>query len=253
MRPASPGTHTEGGHRIVADSHRITVVNDSGPFLELMSELLTEEGHVVTTFDGLQTDVSELAASRPDLLIVDLRLSSAPTMYRGWELIQESRLHPELTTTPVLVCTGAVEAIRERLGPIADTPALEVVLKPFDIEELLGAVDRLLSLPPTEREWPPTATIVHDLDTRILDVSADAAAYLQYPKEELVGRPATEVVRWPPEQTREELQRALEEGGWHGIVPIRDRRGAERRLRVNVRRRRIGVDDLLVTRILIDT
>jgi CheY-like chemotaxis protein len=250
MPPASPESHTEVGHRIVAESHRITVVNDSGPFLELMSELLTEEGHVVTTFDGRQTDVAELAASRPDLLIVDLRLISAPAMYRGWELIEESRLHPELRTTPVLVCTGAVEGIRERLGAIADTPALEVVLKPFDIEELLGAIDRLLSLPPTEREWPPTATIVHDLDTRIMDVSADAAEYLEFPKGELVGRSATELVAWPAEQTQEELRRALAEGGWNGIVPIRDRRGEERRLRVNVRRQRIGVDDVLVTRIL---
>lgn len=236
----------------MAEAQRISVVNDSGPFLELMSELLAEEGHVVSTFDGRQTDVADLAASRPHLVIVDLRLSNAPALYRGWELVEESRRHPALVTTPVLVCTGAVEGVRERLAAIADTPAVEVILKPFDIEELLGAIDRLLSLPPSERRWPPTATIVQDLTARILDVSDDAAELLNYPKEELVGRPATELVTWPEEQTREELARALAEGGWHGIVPVRDRGGEERRLRVAVRRQQIGVDDVLVTRILID-
>ncbi len=53
---------------------RVTVVNDNPEFLELMRELIEDERHVVTTIDGDRDDALALVvASRPELLIIDLR------------------------------------------------------------------------------------------------------------------------------------------------------------------------------------
>jgi hypothetical protein len=52
------------------------------------------------------------------------------------------KLDPSTAPVPVLVCTGAVQELRER-EPWLREQGCEVLLTPFDIEELLEKVERL--------------------------------------------------------------------------------------------------------------
>jgi DNA-binding NtrC family response regulator len=62
---------------------RITVVNDYPEFLETMYAILDGlEGHDVVGFEGDETTVEQLIESRPELLIVDLRV--AGDEMKGW-------------------------------------------------------------------------------------------------------------------------------------------------------------------------
>ena len=65
---------------------RVTVINDSSPFLELMREILLEAGHRMTGFQAVSTSIEEVVDSQPQLLIIDLRLEDKRQEISGWEL-----------------------------------------------------------------------------------------------------------------------------------------------------------------------
>lgn len=127
------------------DRARITVINDDPDFLAMVGDVLTEERYVVTLIDG--EDESEpterIAASDPDLLIIDLRLGSDDL--RGWQLMQSVRATPRFGALPVLVCSGDVRAIAGLADDIAMMRNAASLTKPFGVDELDGAVANLLA------------------------------------------------------------------------------------------------------------
>src|SRR5688500_4150328 len=113
---------------------RIVVVDDSPPVIELMEAILGgEAAYDVVGLSGRDADFGRLVAEAPDLIIVDLRLGSAP-WHDGWELVQQARSHPGLRAVPVLVCTADVMGVREHMARILASDAVERLAKPFDID-----------------------------------------------------------------------------------------------------------------------
>ncbi|HET9416904.1 MAG TPA: response regulator, partial [Candidatus Limnocylindria bacterium] len=66
---------------------RISVIDDSMEFLQLMQELFAADGHQVTAFPTVEASIESVVASNPDLLFVDLRLRDGPQSISGWELL----------------------------------------------------------------------------------------------------------------------------------------------------------------------
>lgn len=123
---------------------RITVVNDNPEFLALMEEVLEDERYETTTIDGDRDDALDLVrGSRPELLILDLRLSSEGL--RGWDLAQEIRRDRRFEDLPVLLCSADLQALRDIEEQLKGHHAVEVLPKPFGIDHLTGSVDRLLA------------------------------------------------------------------------------------------------------------
>ena len=123
---------------------RVTVVNDNPEFLELMREVLEDERYDTTTIDGLRDDALDaVRSSRPELVILDLRLSSDGLL--GWDLAREIRRDQQFEDLPVLLCSADLQALRDVEGELAGQRAVEVLAKPFGIDELTAVVDRLLA------------------------------------------------------------------------------------------------------------
>jgi CheY-like chemotaxis protein len=121
---------------------RITVVDDYAPFLELLDTMLTDAGHAVRQLDGQQASVDEIAATEPDLLIIDVLVQGQSAL--GWDVIALARAHEKLRDVPIIVSTADVqqeEARREELARISD---LHVLDKPFTPDELMAAIDRAM-------------------------------------------------------------------------------------------------------------
>jgi CheY-like chemotaxis protein len=119
---------------------RISVVNDNPEFLELMSVILDEEaGYDVTLFDGEETSIEEIAASDPDLLIVDLVMGGAS----GWEIVALSRADGRLSDRPILVCSADIASLREKAEELQRIGDVHVLEKPFGVDEITGLVARL--------------------------------------------------------------------------------------------------------------
>ena len=119
---------------MAGSSIRILLVEDDAPLRAILAEVLREDGYAVEeAADGR----SALAAMRaaPDAVVLDLQLPNLD----GPGFIRELRDHPGRGRVPLLVVSGAAQAAdaADRLGADA------LVRKPFDLDELLGAVHRV--------------------------------------------------------------------------------------------------------------
>lgn len=122
---------------------RVTVVNDDPDFLELMGEVLEAEGFEATAIDGDRRDVLELVrTSRPEVLILDIRMDGE--QLHGWDIAKQIRRAPGFETLAVLLCSADLQAITEVKARLEDQRAIAVLAKPFGIDQLTRAVNRLL-------------------------------------------------------------------------------------------------------------
>ncbi len=126
---------------------RITILNDNPEFLELMSELLDGRDYETVALEAETTNADELAATTPDLLIIDLRLGSGEAFMTGWELVLVAKMHPVLKSVPVILCTGDAQFIRERGDEIRRAAGVHPILKPFRLDEMETLIARLLGAP----------------------------------------------------------------------------------------------------------
>lgn len=129
--------------RSPAARHRVTVVNDSPEFLELMRDILEGDRYDVSIINGERiSGIEPIRVTQPELLIVDLRLSQPKIT--GWDIARQIRADPELASVPMILCTGAPDEVRERATELAALPNVEVLAKPFALGALESMVARLL-------------------------------------------------------------------------------------------------------------
>ena len=122
---------------------RLTVVNDSDEFLGVMTEVIREAGHQCTALRGETVTLDDIAATDPELLIVDLRLESG-VLNDGWGIVVGARAHPRLADVPIIICSGDVQFLRERADEIAALADVHTLAKPFRLAEVEDLVTRLL-------------------------------------------------------------------------------------------------------------
>jgi DNA-binding NtrC family response regulator len=118
---------------------KVLLVDDELTMVQMVSELLRQEGHDVFPFTNGAAAVAALTTHAPELVITDLYLDK--TRAHGMEILEKARaLHPPAV---VLVITGfgsietAVEAMKHG--------AFDYLEKPFKLEDLKLAVRRALS------------------------------------------------------------------------------------------------------------
>lgn len=129
----------------------ILAVSDSPDILALKREIFEEEGFQVTTWLHEQMSAEAMARIAPDLAILDYS-SLAKSAFR-----EHVATDPHTKRTPIVLCTGArreVEAMRSEL----DAMGVEVIHKPFDIEELVRVVREGLGLESDSNTSPPSGT-----------------------------------------------------------------------------------------------
>jgi CheY-like chemotaxis protein len=124
----------------------VLVADDAPEIRALLREVLEEEGgYRVTLFDA-PPEPAEVARLAPDLVVLDHRFGGQGA---GAPLRERLGRDPATAAVPVLLCT-ADHDIGRRLAA-AGAP---VVLRPFDLDEFLAAVERALRRPP----GPPPGT-----------------------------------------------------------------------------------------------
>jgi CheY-like chemotaxis protein len=123
----------------------VLVADDAPEIRALLREVLEEEGHRVTLLAAPPTP-AEVARLAPDLVVLDHRFGGEPV---GAALREDLRRSPATAAVPVLLSTADRDAGR-RLAA-AGAP---VVLRPFELDEFLAAVERALRRP----AGPPPGT-----------------------------------------------------------------------------------------------
>jgi two-component system response regulator BaeR len=120
----------------------ILVVDDVEDILQLFNEILhNEEGYDVTLTIPKPGIIEWIKEHKPDLVILDLMFWGEDL---GWQLIQELEMDRATAKIPIIICTSAAERkLREREGWLAERN-VQVIYKPFNINELLLAVQQKL-------------------------------------------------------------------------------------------------------------
>ena len=154
--PWGPHPHGAGDFaRPARPMTRISVIKDDPDILETMSDILDWlEGHDVAGFEGSETTFEQLIESRPELLIVDLRI--AGDKMDGWEIVKRARSTPELRDVPLIVCSADVINLRDRSAELARLGNVHTLEMPFSIEDFEAVIERALDgAAPSERQPSP--------------------------------------------------------------------------------------------------
>ena len=127
------------------DGIRVTVVNDTEAIADLITDLLA--GHARFEHRRLldEPSIDEIAASEPDLIFLGLRTNGR---VHGWNVLEAIRGDARLSSVSVILCTGDLLALRERMEGADPDPRTHVLEKPFDLETFEAAVNGALG---TER------------------------------------------------------------------------------------------------------
>ena len=115
-------------------------VNGASDFLNLVRELFEGEDYNITTTNFVPETFDQIAALRPSVLLVDL----VHGQRAGWDLLE--RLHAGARTRgiPVLVLSTAEANLEDVRADPARYGGDAFLGKPFDLDDLLRAVEALL-------------------------------------------------------------------------------------------------------------
>jgi two-component system nitrogen regulation response regulator NtrX len=156
---------------------QILVVDDEVGIRDLLSEILSDEGHTVQLAENATAARSQRARGRPDLVLLDIWMPDAD----GITLLKEWSAGGQLTM-PVIMMSGhgtietAVEATR--IG------AMDFLEKPIALQKLLATVKRALRAGESRTIVPLSfanvgrSAVLTDLKKRLAQISAASAAVL---------------------------------------------------------------------------
>ena len=121
---------------------KILVVDDDPDFVEYTRLVLESEGYVVQAAQSGQMALQSMAASIPDLVIMDIMMDG---VFDGWDANRRIREDPRLHDTPVLVVSSITASDYLSQFPTDDDNMIANFLsKPVDPGVLKTEVRRLV-------------------------------------------------------------------------------------------------------------
>ena len=130
--------------RWATPSPHILLVDDDPTLRQLGASLLARSGYQVDTAEDGETGWEALQSKDYDLLITDNNMPKVS----GVELVK--KLRSEGVALPVILVSGTM--LMEELNGDPWLPLDAMLLKPFTGDELLGAVEKVLSMTGRPRE-----------------------------------------------------------------------------------------------------
>jgi len=130
---------------------RIMVINDTMEILELFRDILVSEGYEVTLHAYGAQEVDDVRRVKPDLIISDY-----PPLDRelqGWQFVQKVKMSRDTASIPIVVCTTNLRAIGDNQSWMT-TKGIIVVPKPFEVDELLRAVEQQIGKADEQDQGP---------------------------------------------------------------------------------------------------
>lgn len=112
----------------------ILIAEDDPTIRAVVAEALEHEGYAAATASDGAEALAALARAEPRLLVLDLRMPRVS----GQEVARVARARG--LTMPILVLTAEREGARQAV----ELGAADWLLKPFDLADLLTAVERLV-------------------------------------------------------------------------------------------------------------
>ena len=126
-------------------SKRILICDDDADILDLIKTLLCNAGYSVTTATGYEEFFANYKASKPDLILMDIRMPEHDGFWMAEELLRLSN------KAPIIFVSAHNRSVYRLCAPIAG--AIDFIIKPFDPDHLLGRVRNALKVNPASSNW----------------------------------------------------------------------------------------------------
>ena len=121
---------------------RVAVINDDTLFLELMRDLLEEEGGYDVLICKEWNNAYEFVRTHmPDLVIQDIRIGGEE---HGWTILNLLTLDPRTRPIPTIVCSAAIQSLHEHQEWLSRY-GIRALPKPFDLDTLLNTIETLIA------------------------------------------------------------------------------------------------------------
>ena len=115
---------------------KVLLVDDELTMVQMVAELLRQEGHEVFPFSNGSAAVAALTTHSPDLVITDLYFDK--TRAHGLEVVQKARALSPPAVVIVITGFGTIETAVEAMK----NGAFDYLEKPFKVDELKLCVQR---------------------------------------------------------------------------------------------------------------
>ena len=115
----------------------IAVIDDDSDLLDLLNILFADNGWAMVPFTDGRMALNALAVTPPSVIMLDLWLGESRN---GWDILADLRKVPSLQSTPVIVCSGAVDSLEDKEELLREH-RVTILAKPFDIDHLIHMVE----------------------------------------------------------------------------------------------------------------
>lgn len=113
----------------------ILLVEDDESLSEILTELFSDEGYRIRCIGGTEDILPLIDQFRPDLVLLDYVLPKV----NGGELCSQIKKHRDFCNIPVIIYS-AFSRVLLSLGDYGCDVFME---KPFDLDELIGKIEKL--------------------------------------------------------------------------------------------------------------
>ena len=125
-------------------SAHIVAIDDDHAILDLYRFALEGEGYTVSTQSLVFESVQEIEELKPNLIILDLKMGKHDA---GILMLEQLKMYRPTKDIPVVLCTAALRDIREQKDVLL-AKGIPVLYKPFDLDEFLDLVKKMLASGP---------------------------------------------------------------------------------------------------------
>lgn len=113
----------------------ILIVDDDASIVELLTEVLSDEGFRVTTATNGLEAIEKVEHKKPDLVLLDLMMP----VLDGWGFLKRVKSNDTLNVPVVVMTADYTSAARAQREPLAG-----YLPKPFELSQLLHTVNRVI-------------------------------------------------------------------------------------------------------------
>ena len=116
---------------------RLLIIDNDDDVLEIMQEVFIYEGFEVKILQSAENIFKEIAAYKPDIVMLDYILDGI----NGGEICHQIKSNSDTSNLPVII----VSAYPRVLNSLGNYGCDSFIAKPFDINDLVAQVNRLLN------------------------------------------------------------------------------------------------------------
>jgi two-component system response regulator AtoC len=115
---------------------KVLIIDDDPEIIWILTEALQEEGYHILSADGGKPGLKIAKAEKPELVLLDIKMSDM----NGLEVLEKIKEHSKSTAVIMLSAHGETKMVVQAM----QYGATDFVTKPFDKDELLITINKVL-------------------------------------------------------------------------------------------------------------